>query len=344
MCDRCFASVKVGSEFCPECGAPIGSSPAEGSDSEIYTELARANLLRMRGDLPAAMDQCRTILRKFPNNVSANQLLGDLCQEGNDLEQAKEWYELALDIAPSHAQLQQKLKSVRERLEFQETQGLVEQLGLPPSKPKNGLMAMGLAVLVLAVGGIAYVVGANKKPTASPLPTRTVTQAPPESSGDGSSVSQAPDQNSTTPNSVTPPSALKGSAEETALAQLVGQRSTNGGKLESLAIDPRTSLLTVTFRVAAGEDRKAIAAEIAGVALENSPNTRLVTVRAIENEALVYIADVRRESYEETKTDAWKQANGSDSSAYAKHVLSQEWPAAETNQTPINTEEGNPGP
>jgi Tfp pilus assembly protein PilF len=101
--------VKPGAGFCPECGAPIGTAPAEGSDAAIYPELARVNLLRLRGDYKAAQDHCRAVLRKFPNNVTANQLLGDLCQETGDLSQAKEWYELALDIAPNHAHIQQKL-------------------------------------------------------------------------------------------------------------------------------------------------------------------------------------------------------------------------------------------
>ena len=342
ICDRCFASVKEGSEFCPECGAPIGSSPAEGSDAAIYSELARANLLRMRGDYKSALDQCRTILRKFPNNVSANQLLGDLCLETGDLEQAKEWYELALDIAPNHAQLQKKLKDVREKLEHQETQGLVEQLGLPPSKPKNGLMAAGLAVLVLAVGGIAYVIGSNKQKVDSPLPKPTVSNAPVSNPQNTNPSVENPVQDRPASTPVVTPA--QGSSEETALAQLIGQRSPNGAKIASLVIDPRTSQLTLTFRVAAGEDRKAIGAELAGTTLENSPSVRLVTVRAVENDAVVFVADARREAYEETKSEAWKTSNGSDPAAFAKHLLTQEWPATVPDPAPVNTGEGNPGP
>lgn len=342
ICDRCFASVKEGSEFCPECGAPIGSSPAEGSDAAIYAELARANLLRMRGDYKAALEQCRTILRKFPNNVSANQLLGDLCQETGDLEQAKEWYELALDIAPNHAQLQKKLKDVRERLEHQETQGLVDQLGLPPSKPKNGLMAAGLAVMVLAVGGIAYVIGTNKQKVDAPLPKPTVSNAPATNPQSTNPDVENPVQDPPTTAPVTTPA--QGSSEETALAQLIGQRSTHGAKLVGLVIDPRTSQLTLTYRVATGEDRKAIGAELAGVTFDNSPTTRLIAIRAVENDAVVYVADARREAYEETKSDAWKAANGNDPAAFAKHLLTQEWPATASEPPAVNTSGDNTGP
>ncbi len=337
ICDRCFASVKEGSEFCPECGAPIGSSPAEGSDAEIYTELARANLLRMRGDYATAMEQCRAILRRFPNNVSANQLLGDLCHESGDLEQAKEWYELALDIAPSHAQIQKKLKDVRERLEHAETQGLVEQLGLPPSKPKNGLMAAGLAVLVIAVGAVAYVVGTNK-PVNEAGPKLSMSQAPPTT----------PQTNSNPPEQTNPPVSTpapsQGTGEETALVQLVAQRSIHGAKLAGLVIDPRTSHLTLTYLVANGEDRKAIGAELAATTFDNAPSIRLITIRAIESGSVVYAADARREAYEETKAEAWRHENGDDASVIARHMLTQEWPAPESSVPPVNTGEGETGP
>lgn len=337
ICDRCFASVKEGSEFCPECGAPIGSGPAEGSDAEVYAELARANLLRMRGDYATAMEQCRAILRKFPNNVSANQLLGDICEEKGDLDQAKEWYELALDIAPSHAQIQKKLKDVREKLEHAETRGLVEQLGLPPSKPKNGLIAAGLATIVIGVGVVAYILGTNKPIAESTAPKMSVSQAPPTVQPED----PAPQEPAVSPPAATP---SPGSSEEVALLQLVGQRSMNGAKLAALGIDPRTSHLTLTYLLANGEDRKSIGAELAATTFENAPTIRLITIRAIENGSLAYVADARREAYDETKSEAWKQANGDSASAIANHLLTQEWPASAATFPPVDTGEGESAP
>jgi RNA polymerase subunit RPABC4/transcription elongation factor Spt4 len=346
ICERCFAMVKHGSEFCPECGAPMGNGPAEGSDAAIYTELARANLLRMRGEYKGALDQCRSILHKFPNNVSANQLLGDLCVETGDLEQAKEWYELALDIAPNHAQIQKKLNEVQQTLEHAETEGLVEQLGLPPSKPKNGLIAVGLAALVLGVGAIAYILG-TQKPAATSVNgvTRTQIQAPSTSVTNPQVDTTTGTEGAVTSPTTTPPS---GSTEEASLAQIVGQRSTNGSKLLSLVVDPRTNLLTLTYRAEAADDKRLIGAELAATTFENGPSIRLITIRAIENGAVAYVADARRDAYEQTKTDEWKQQNGTDPGALAKHILTQEWPATQpapqTATTGTEQDVNNPGP
>src|SRR5688500_5066185 len=77
LCDKCFATMPSDAPFCPECGAPVGSS--EGSDSEIYPLLARANLLRMRAEYKQAENVCLSILKRYPNNSSTNTLLGDIC-------------------------------------------------------------------------------------------------------------------------------------------------------------------------------------------------------------------------------------------------------------------------
>ena len=76
ICDRCFASVPPKEPFCPECGAPIvvEEQDAGSSDAVVYTELARANLLRMRGEYKQAENQCLNILKRFPNNASANKI------------------------------------------------------------------------------------------------------------------------------------------------------------------------------------------------------------------------------------------------------------------------------
>lgn len=329
VCDRCFAMVKSGSEFCSECGAPVGSAPAEGSDSAIYPELARANLLRMRGEYKSAIDQCRTILRKFPNNVTANQLLGDLCVESGDLPQAKEWYELALDIAPNHVQVQKKLLDVRKQLEKDETQGLVEQIGLPPTKSRNGLWASLLALLVIGVGIIAYILGTQK-------PVAERTGAPKQTSFTAPIVRAEPEPTQPpAPTSAAPVN--PGSAEENSLLQLIVQRSTNGGRIIGLTTDPRTSVTSITFRIEPADEPRLIASEIAAITLENSPQTRLVTLRGLAGTTLSYMADVRRETYEETKLETWRQANGSDPAIIAGHVISQEWPSPTPSEPPAET-------
>jgi hypothetical protein len=312
----------------------VGSGPAEGSDAAIYPDLARVNLLRMRGEYKPAIDHCRTILRKFPNNVTANQLLGDLSLESGDLEQAKEWYELALDIAPNHAQIQRKLNDVRARIEHKETEGLVEQIGLPASKSKSGWVAVGLAVLLVAVGGIAYIIGTKKTADPQGLPPKQTSFTAPASTPTSKSQ-ETPTQNQPTSQNI-----VAESTEEQAIAQLISQRSQYGSKLLGLIEDNRASHLILTYRIGSQDDRKLIGAELAITALANNSATRLVTVRAISDGSVVYIADVHREAYEETLKDEWKQQNGEEPAAVAGHVVTQEWPAPDatsTSETPPTT-------
>lgn len=342
ICERCFASVKAGSEFCPECGGPMGDGPAEGSDAAVYTELARANLLRMRGDYKAALEQCRAILHKFPNNVSANQLLGDLCIEMGDLEQGKEWYELALDIAPNSAQIQKKLADARQRLEQNETADMVEQIGLPPAKSKSGALALGLAGLVIVVGVIAYIVGSRmQSDNPKRAPQETIVKAPATTGtlDAGTGSVNGPDE-STTP----APVAMAGPSDEQSLYQLLVQKSPHGSSILSLVQDPRTTSAILTYSAPTGTNERAIGADLAVTFFENSPAVRVVTVRAVRDGVLTFVADVRREAFDQTRTDEWKAQNASDSEALLKTLFSQTWPATTPTDSGANsTTAGNSG-
>ena len=71
VCPKCFAEIPDTSAFCMECGSRIREDTtdplyAEGSDREVYPELARANLLRMQGKYEEAIEVCRRIMGRFP--------------------------------------------------------------------------------------------------------------------------------------------------------------------------------------------------------------------------------------------------------------------------------------
>jgi hypothetical protein len=174
ICDRCFAEVAESSTYCPECGAPL----AEGADSdvEVHPDLAKANLLRMRGEFAAAEEACLQILKRLPNNASAHTLLGDVCQERGDLEQAAQWFELALDLNPSSVVDQQKLESVRIQLEQKDEQGTAEQLGLPEVRPKTGWYAAGILAILAVVGAGGFMLGLQRE---RPTPASPLLETPP---------------------------------------------------------------------------------------------------------------------------------------------------------------------
>lgn len=161
LCEKCFAMMPSDAEYCSECGAPMTDAPGvAGSDTEVYPELAKANVLRMRKEFKSAEDVCLAILRRFPNNMSANTLLGDIATETGQLEQAVEWYELALDIVPDSEENQQKLEAVRTRLAEKRTQTAVENLGIPQKKPPY--LLLGLTIMVVAAFLIAAIVMMNR--------------------------------------------------------------------------------------------------------------------------------------------------------------------------------------
>ena len=67
---------------------------------EAYTLLAQANLLRMRGRWEEAVDKCMAALRLAPENASAQSLLGDIYENQGRLDDAVQWYRMALDVNP----------------------------------------------------------------------------------------------------------------------------------------------------------------------------------------------------------------------------------------------------
>ena len=67
---------------------------------EAYTLLAQANLLRMRGCWDEAVDKCMAALRLAPQNASAQSLLGDIYENQGRMDDAAQWYRMALDVNP----------------------------------------------------------------------------------------------------------------------------------------------------------------------------------------------------------------------------------------------------
>lgn len=299
MCGRCFADLAPGAEFCEECGAPVADDPgSEGSDAAIYPELARANLLRMRGDFKGAEDVCLGILRRYPNNATANGLLGDICAEKGDLAQAAEWFELALDLTPDDEAVQQKLANVQSRMKEHEAAETAKQLGLPTSRPKVGLYIIGVIVFLVAIGIVAFSLGkqAEKKSladrgivnapvTIDPAPANPPSQSAPPDTG------QAP----------VPATTTATEDERAAMRQILGAMAENDPTKTALLevrVDPRTEsggpIWTLTYEVKADQDPKALGSALALGAFHGSTEVNGIVLRALRLGKLVYLASVGR--------------------------------------------------
>lgn len=308
--------------FCPECGAAIERGGTDGSDSAVYPELARANLLRMRGDYKQAEDQCLAVLRRYPNNTTANILLGDICAEKGDLEQAMQWYEMALDLAPDSAPARAKLDRVRQRFREKETTATVEQLGLPTTKSRAGIYALALIGSIFVIAVVAYFLGQRVEQRR----IGKVVDLPVEATGTGE----------TGGTSSTPLSSMRQtpSRDDEALSEMLRQKATDGEVITSAIQDPRTGGITLTFAAVDSEDPRSLAARLAREVFKEVPDAPTVTLRGTRRGQLIFIADALRSHNEETLTPTWQTEHAKEPDAWIDRILTSVWPKREEAPAP----------
>ncbi|MCB8932120.1 MAG: tetratricopeptide repeat protein [Fimbriimonadaceae bacterium] len=329
LCDKCFATIAVDAPYCPECGAALDSeSRSDGSDVAIYPDLARANLLRMRGDYKAAEDVCLGILRRFPNNATANGLLGDICAERGDLEQAAEWYELALDIVKDSESVRSKLESVRTRLAEREAAHTAQQIGLPMSSPRTGVYALATILLILTVGAASYFFGARTRPAPPVMDTRIdVSTQEPEPA-----PAIVPEK---APADVHPiPSTPGPWVDSTLLESLRGQLE-RGSQLLDAWQDPRTQVLTLTVAATTDEPFRTLAAHI-GLSALSRATVSTATVRVIADGRLVYVGDATRERAIAIASPGFREESANNPDLWIDRLMTNEWSA------PLNGAAGAP--
>jgi hypothetical protein len=229
ICPKCFAEIPDTSAFCMECGSRIREDTtdplyAEGSDREVYPELARANLLRMQGRYEEAIEVCRRIMGRFPSNETVHALLGDIYADQGKLEDAIQWYELLVELAPTNVHHTAKLHNLRTMHAAQ----VAPPPPMPdseakPAKPKTLAYAL-FGVLALILIGASFVAGARmsalRQAAAEPIKPAQGASAPP-------AVSDAP--------RIPPPSAAEPPAVPPAPAPPVGFAGMSGAEADLAA-------------------------------------------------------------------------------------------------------------
>ncbi len=313
---------------CPECGAPLGRGDDASTDADIYPELARANLLRMRGEYKQAEKICLNILKQYPNNATSHTLLGDVYTDLGDLGHAAQWYELALDLNRDSAVDKQKLASVRERIKQREAVAAVEELGLPQPSPNMALLAVGAVFVLVVIGLTAYFLGQryqttvkNSLPISAPLSSTSGTSSPPPAGQGTGSDQQAG----------TPTTTEAGTQEDKTLTQMLAQRSPQGAHVMSVSQDPRSKILTITYSLRPEDDERKLGAELAKSALDQDADALIVTVRGVRDSHIAYVADVQRTRLAETQAPTWQEQNSGTADAWVSYVLTNEWTATKTN-------------
>lgn len=284
----------------------------------------------MRGDYKQAEDQLLSILKRFPNNPSANEMLGDLAEEREDYAHAAEWYEMTLEIVPSSASIQRKLEEARSRVEKQQSKDTTAQLGLPDPSSRMPLVIGAMIIVVLALSVGAYYLGA--KGAASEKPVLT---AVPKINAIGDQTEQAPPRNEPATNRAPTPSVADGIPEESALLQELKAKATDAGAILSLTHDPRSGTVTITF-ARDGKDDTALAARLARDTFGTLDRFNSVTLRGVSEGKIAFVADASRSRFAETQMPEWKQQHPSDVD-WITYVLQNVWPAAPSPPTGSET-------
>lgn len=303
---------------CPECGAPVNAATESVADA-IHADLAKANLLRLRGDLKQAEEVCLRTLKRFPHSAPAHTMLGDLAFARHDWQQAVSWYELALDIVPDSTEDHAKLEDARRRLAEQDSLSTAEQLGMPEPRPRAMLLG-GIALSVLAVGALGYWVFMGRSPLDQAPTLRAGVNTPVVLPDDPPVTPDVNSKGGMKPN----PSAAK-PQEDTEMARAIADKAPNGGQLVEAASEPGSKAVTLTFIANEGEDEALVAARLAKTALDLYGDLEIVRLRAVRDKTLVFTASAKRTDYEVTQSEQWQSVHSGDEQAFAEMLLSGEW-------------------
>lgn len=312
------------------------------TEEEAQRELGFANLSRMRGDYHAATAQCLSLLKRKPDQLDAHTLLGDINAEQGDLEQAAQWYELALDLNRDSITDQKKLQVTRERMKEREAAATAQSLGLPSGQQKLRVYIAGFVAAIILLGFGAYLVGQRSVSRHLPTDEGLTKVAPLEGSsavdvgvksgkskiglesGTVSETTTGPATNSPTTGTAPERNPLLVTEEDKALMALISPKMGDTAHLLTASFDPRLKQSTVSFQIKAEDDERKVAAEVAKITLDASPETSLVVLRAVRSEHLVFMADVTRTKLIESQAPTFAQQNtGAD--AWINFVLTNEW-------------------
>lgn len=226
----------------------------EAEELTVGPLLARANLLRMRGQWDEAVASCMAALRKAPHSAAAHLLLGEIYEAQGKVDDAVPWYNMAVDHDPENAIAREKLARLEEmqrvRLRTQaaspsdaapkrektieRTMQWWDQMFPPGQSDAIARMIFAVcgviaALLIISAGVVYFVVLPNQRSQNDPVPTLNapsapVVMAPPETPP--TPVLSSPAASRTAP-SPAPSAAPAGPVEDMRLHQAVAASAGN---------------------------------------------------------------------------------------------------------------------
>lgn len=297
-CPRCFAINAVAATFCTDCGASLDGTRSS-SDSDVSAQIANANVLRMRNQLQEAIDACLAILRRYPNNVTAHSLLGEIYLERDEPDQAIQWFEMALDLDPKNARDQAMLAKAKSQLEAANKKQTIEQLEIQPRSFTTAYL-VGVAALILAVGLAAFFIG-------SATSKNRLAQMKPEASEPIQIPAGKPAQPLGNPATNTSADGKTSSNTDLTALRAIQASGSRGNLITALLVDPSTETVVLTGTMAEGESADVTALYLTSDIFVGRPETRTATVRLTKDRNLVFVGTVTREAYDEVQAQSQTQ-------------------------------------
>ncbi len=312
----------------------------------LQADLARVNLLRIRGDMSSSKTLCLSILKRFPESVDAHVMMGDLHAEQGELAPAAEWYSLALDLDRNAPGVQVKLSRARAALDISNQADRSRTMIMSGRRVSPWLYVAAIAS-ILAVGSIAYIAG-MKSPsekaalTKAPISEKIVSPIPEATTPrqDFSDNAIRPPQSTTTTdlgptpvntNSVSEPKSTGSKdvpltvSDDQHLLDQVSARTKYGKHVVSILADPRERSMILTYNVVNGEHGRYIGAILADIAMEYDIKTLSVTIRGVRNGILSYVADVPREKIMAVEAREKKDVQDLEDHDWIDEVLTNEF-------------------
>ena len=305
-----------------------------------YSELARANLARLRGDYDLAERQCMALLKQTPHDPTVAALLGDVSSEQSKLDEALQWYEMAVDAgAPSG--IEEKLDAIRVRVKERDATTSEREIGLSQRTWTSPPVLLGGAVIILMLLVCAYVAGTYRTPAKTPVVQEQAPivlprsgQSLPVNDGGSQPVTHPTDPPRSSPDSAAQDAAIPSAPTNKVEfdADLQPYFATASGflaRVTSAASVPRDHAVIIDVSLLPGEDPRTLAAQVAQATLAVLKDPTTLIVRVISGGKPIFLADCTREKFDAAERSDHPTNDGA---PLADSLLSNEWKDA--NWTP----------
>lgn len=275
----------------------------------VESDVAKANLLRMRGEYSEARTLLEQVLARTPKSAIAHELMGDIMAQQaqlavdptSDLRSAMHWYELGLQMDPASTNLSAKATAMRKRIEEVQAGETLKLLGIPTaSKRLYGFMAATAAFVVL-IAVASWLIGrAAQQPPApqpyqQPIEVKLPTPEAPKTVDE--KLNQEPKAAEPKAEPVKP-AVVASVASDADFVTRLKTALADGTDIAAATFDPRMGgqWVITANTTAEATTWEGTAANIGKVALSLAADASHVTVRLASAQTLVYVADFDRPS------------------------------------------------